>query len=225
MPLNPPLSAVIFDLDGVLLDTEPLYTQGIQEVVGAFGKVYDWSIKRDMMGRSDLEGARLLLSRLALPLSEVEYLSRREPILERLFRNAPAMPGAAELVAALTRLSVPMAVATSSRARLYQLKIQRHQWFESFDTVVCGDDPEVTALKPDPQIFLVAAARLGIVPERCVVIEDSPAGVLAARRAGMQVIALPDPGLGSAALPEPDVLADSHVQVHAALVGALQARP
>ncbi len=223
MPLKPPLSAVIFDLDGVLLDTEPLYSQGIQEVVAAFGAVYDWSLKRDMMGRSDVEGAAVLLARLGLPLTPTEYLSRREPVLERLFRDAPAMPGAAELVASLAALAVPMAVATSCRARFFQLKTQRHSWFESFGTVVCGDDPEVTALKPDPQIFLVAAARLGIIPERCVVIEDSPAGVLAARRAGMQVIALPDPALGSDAVSAADLLAGSHGEVARALLGALSA--
>jgi pseudouridine-5'-monophosphatase len=223
VPLKPPLAAVIFDLDGVLLDTEPLYTRGIQEVVGAYGKVYDWSIKRDMMGRSELEGAKLLLARLDLPLSEAEYLSRREPILERLFRTSPAMPGAADLVRALAMRGLPIAVATSSRARFFEMKTAPHAWFASFRTVVCGDDPEVVALKPDPQIFLVAAARLGIAPARCLVIEDSPAGVLAARRAGMQVAALPDPALGAAALAEADLVASSHDEIREALFATLEA--
>jgi pseudouridine-5'-monophosphatase len=223
VPLKPPLAAVIFDLDGVLLDTEPLYTQGIQEVVGAYGKVYDWSIKRDMMGQSELEGAKLLLARLELPLSEAEYLSRREPILERLFRSSPVMPGAADHVAALAMRGLPIAVATSCRARFFEMKTAPHAWFASFRTVVCGDDPEVVALKPDPQIFLVAAARLGIAPGRCLVIEDSPAGVVAARRAGMQVAALPDPALGAAALAEADLVASSHDEIREALFATLEA--
>jgi pseudouridine-5'-monophosphatase len=222
MKLRAPLRAVLFDLDGVLLNSEPIYTQGIQQVVSEFGHVYDWSIKRDMMGRSDLEGATLLVERLALPISVAEYMARREPILERLLASSPAMAGAEALVSELRARGVASAVATSSRQRLFDIKARAHAWITDFRVIVCGDDPEVKALKPAPDIFLTAASRLGIAPEWCVVVEDSPAGVLAAKRAGMQVIALPDPELGVDAVKEADLVATSYAELGEALREALE---
>jgi pseudouridine-5'-monophosphatase len=212
---------VLFDLDGVLLDTEPLYSVATQAVLDDYGKRFEWSLKRDMIGRSDIEGAELLVSRLSLPLSAREYLTLYEPQLEALFATVPPMPGAEELVAALHSRAVPQAVGTSSRLRLFQLKSKPHAWFSHFGVVVCGDDPEVKAFKPAPDIFLTAAARLGRSPSECVVIEDSPAGVMAARRAGMQVIALPAPELGEAAMGEADLVVQSHAQVRKALFSML----
>lgn len=224
MPLKPSVRAVLFDLDGVLLDTEKLYTQGIQQVVSAWGKVYDWSIKRDMIGRSEREGAEILISRLELPISMEEYMARREPALLALFANAEHMPGAPELLRALTERAVPMAVATSSKASLFQLKTKPHGFFSVFQTVVCGDDPEVKALKPAPDIFLTAARRIGQDPAGCLVIEDSPAGVRAAKSAGMQVIAIPDPGLGDAAVAEADLIVHDYTELTQAALAALAPR-
>jgi pseudouridine-5'-monophosphatase len=212
---------VLFDLDGVLLDTEPLYSDATQAVLDAYGKRFEWSLKRDMIGRSDIEGAELLVSRLELPLSAREYLALYEPLLEGLFAKVPLMPGAEELVHALHSRAVPQAVATSSRLRLFELKSKPHAFFARFGAVVCGDDPEVKAFKPAPDIFLAAAARLGKSPSECVVIEDSPAGVTAARRAGMQVIALPAPELGEAAMSEADLVVENHGQLREALFSAL----
>jgi pseudouridine-5'-monophosphatase len=223
LSLSPPLGAVLFDLDGVLLDTEPIYTVATQAVLDAYGKRFEWSLKRDMIGRSDIEGAELLVARLGLPISAREYLALYEPELDRLFARVPAMPGAEALVAALASRSVKMAVGTSSRKHLFCLKSRPHAWFSRFAEVVCGDDPEVTAFKPAPDIFLTAAARLGVLPHECVVIEDSPAGVIAARRAGMRVIALPDPELDPSALGGADLIVKSHDDVQRALFAALGA--
>lgn len=221
MSLRSPFSAILFDLDGVLLDTEPLYTDATQTLLTPYGKRFEWSLKREMIGRSDIEGAELLVSRLALPLSAREYLARYEPLLEQLFAAVPAMPGAEALVQALSARGVPLAVATSSRIQLFRLKSEPHAWFHHFSAVVCGDDPAVKAFKPAPDIFLTAAARLGIPPSQCVVVEDSPAGVMAARRAGMQVIALPAPELGDPSMNEADLVAQNHDEVRAALFTAL----
>lgn len=212
---------MLFDLDGVLLDTEPIYTLATQAVLDRYGARFEWSLKRDMLGRSDIEGAELLVARLGLPISAGEYLALYEPELDQLFARVPAMPGAEALVAALAARSVKMAVGTSSRQRLFRLKSRPHDWFSRFAEVVCGDDPEVTAFKPAPDIFLTAAARLGVAPCECVVIEDSPAGVMAARRAGMRVIALPDPALEDGALGDADLIARSHDDVQRALFSAL----
>jgi pseudouridine-5'-monophosphatase len=199
-------SHVIFDLDGVLLDTEPLYTQATQAVVGEFGCTFDWSIKGDMIGRSAMDGARYLKQKLKLPIEPEEYLRRRKPILERLFETAPEMPGARALVEGLLSRGIPLGLATSSDARHYQIKTSRHDWFSQFKTVVCGDDVRVSALKPAPDIFLVTAADLGAKPESCLVFEDSLAGVAAARAAGMQVIAMPDPNMDAARYTQADLV-------------------
>jgi pseudouridine-5'-monophosphatase len=195
MKLPRPARYVIFDLDGVLLDTEPLYTRATQQVVSPFGKVFDWSVKGDIIGRDALDGARHAVRVLNLPISPEEYLSRREPILRELFREAEEYPGARQFVEELARRGVPMAIATSSEHELCHIKIARHPWFSVFSAVVCGDDRRIESLKPAPDIFLVAATELRAAPEDCVVFEDSPAGVEAALRAGMLVVALPDPGM------------------------------
>lgn len=188
-------SHVIFDLDGVLLDTERLYTEATQAVVGEFGKTFDWALKVQMMGRHEGEAAQLLVETLALPISAEEYLRRQLPIAEQLFRSAVEVPGAAAFVAQLSERGHTLAVGTSSTRRLYDLKTSHLAWFSAFSAVISGDHPDVRHLKPAPDIFLAAARAIGGEPARCLVIEDSPAGVLAARAAGMSVIAIPDPAL------------------------------
>jgi pseudouridine 5'-phosphatase len=192
MPLRRPPAAVIFDLDGVLLDTEPLYTQAVQEIVGRWGKVFDWPVKLRTLGRGAEEGARILLSSLDVPLDVGQYLEERDRRLAELFGEARELPGARDFVAKLVERGLALAVATSSSRAQYRQKTAHHAWFEAFRVVVCGDDPEVVQLKPAPDIFLVAASRLGVVPAECLVVEDAPAGVEAARAAGMRVLALPD---------------------------------
>ncbi len=194
-----PVRHVIFDLDGVLLDTEPLYTQAIAAVAGRFGKRYDWTIKSQCIGRGTMEAARIIVDALALPLSPGELVSERDQTLVPLMATAAALPGARELAQALAARGVPMAIATSTEAPLYAVKAASHQsWLSLFAAVVCGDDPRVARPKPAPDIFLAAAASLGADPASCLVFEDSPFGVEAALAAGMQVVALPDPAMDRA---------------------------
>jgi pseudouridine-5'-monophosphatase len=189
----------IFDLDGVLLDTEPLYTEATAQVAARFGKVYDWSVKRDCIGRGTLEAARVIIDALALPLSPEALVLERDRVLVELVARAPAIAGAEAFTRALAARGVPLAIATSTEAPLYAIKAARHRdWLALFRAAVCGDDPRVARSKPAPDIFLAAAQDLGAPPETCVVFEDSPFGVEAAVAAGMQVIALPDPAMDRA---------------------------
>jgi pseudouridine-5'-monophosphatase len=217
--LKRPVSHVIFDLDGVLLDSEPVYTRATQQVIAPFGKVFDWSIKGEMIGRSSLEGARHLIKALELPLSPEEYLRRRRPLLEAMFPDVTEVRGARRFVEALCAHNVPLAVATSSESALYRLKTSRHDWFDLFTAIVCGDDPRVAALKPSPDVFLVTARDLGAAPERCLVFEDSPAGVSAARAAGMQVVALPDPAMDRSRYGEADLVIGGYDELATADIG------
>jgi pseudouridine 5'-phosphatase len=210
---------VLFDLDGVLLDSEPLYTQATQEILDPYGKTFDWSLKVHTIGRDARDGAGWLLAELGIPLGVEEYLERRERRLRDLFRTVQSVAGAREFVRALAERGVPMAVATSSHRDQYEVKVGSHPWFESFQAIVCGDDPELGRLKPAPDIFLLAAARLAADPESCLVVEDSPAGVEAARAAGMQVVAVPDPHVAPERVAAADLVVSGMVDLEPGMLG------
>lgn len=199
MKLAPAPRALLYDLDGVLLDTEPFYTRVTQEIVGEYGKTFDWAIKSNMIGRPSLESARYLVGALDLPLRPEEYLSRRERRLAELLREAPPTRGAERFTAAIAAAGLPQAIATSSERTLFDIKATRHRaWFSLFSAVVTGDDPRVICGKPAPDIFLQAAIDLGVEPRDCIVFEDAPAGVEAALAAEMRVFAIPDPAMDRA---------------------------
>ncbi len=199
MRLPRPATHVIFDLDGVLLDTELFYTEATQAIVGRFGRTFDWSIKGNMVGRPAVESARYLVRALDLPITAEEYLRVREQRLLELFAGAEPCRGARELTRALDARGVTQSVATSSEHVHFEIKTRRHrEWFRVFASVIAGDDPRLRRGKPAPDIFLLAAADADVEPSGCVVVEDSPAGVAAAHAAGMQAIAVPDPHMDRA---------------------------
>ncbi|MDR1726513.1 MAG: HAD-IA family hydrolase [Acidobacteriota bacterium] len=195
----PEITHVIYDNDGLLLDTEPFYTAAHGAVAARYGKTFDWSVKGRVIGLRAEDSARIVIDALRLPLTVPEYLEARRAKLEELFPQAEPLPGAVRLTRHLARLGVPQAVATSADRPHFELKVTRHrEWYGVFDLVVTGDDPDVGEGKPAPDIFLLAAARMGAEPGRCLVLEDSPAGVAAARAAGMYAVAVPDPHMDRA---------------------------
>jgi pseudouridine 5'-phosphatase len=214
LKLSRPVRCAIFDLDGVLLDTEHFYTEVTSEICGQYGKIFDWSIKRNMIGRPSLESARYLVQALSLPIEPEEYLARRAVRLEELFEQSKEKPGAEAFTRALAARGIPIAVATSTERHLLARKILDHaDWFSLFNAIVVGDDPRVKKGKPAPDTFLVAAEDLGMKPADCVVFEDAPAGLEAAHAAGMQVVAIPDEGMDRSAYSAAELVIDAYADL------------
>jgi pseudouridine-5'-monophosphatase len=191
------IKGVIFDLDGLLLDTEPIYLEAIGKTCLKYGKEYSIDIRVDVVGKDELLGAELIVNKLQIPLTAKEFLQERSKILEVLLPHAKPMKGAYKLCEHLYKNSIPMAVATSSVGDSVKLKLQNHQkWFSLFNgKIISGDHPSIKQAKPAPDIFLAAAKMIQVNSENCLVFEDSPSGVLAGKNAGMTVVSVPEPFL------------------------------
>ncbi len=187
-----PITHLIYDFDGLLLDTEPIYCRVNEIIANRYGKTFTPALHRQIMGRQALECAQILVDKLALPLTAEAHLEARNQIIYDLLPEAKPMPGAVAITQRFYQLGVPQAIATSSAQVTFSLKTQRYQaWLAIFQEIVLGSDPAVKRSKPAPDSFLVAAQRLEADPAQCLVFEDSPAGVKAAKQAGMSVVAVP----------------------------------
>jgi HAD superfamily hydrolase (TIGR01509 family) len=217
-PMRRPV-AVIFDMDGLMLDTESLGTRTWQDASAQTGIDFDLDLLRSMIGRN-YRDCRVMLREHYGPAYPVEQLTAAclvafDAIVAR--EGIAQKPGLTELLDWLERENVPRAVATSTRRDRAQAQLTQQRLFDRFAALVGGD--EVAIGKPAPDIFLMAAQRLAVPAADCVVLEDSEPGVRAALAAGMMPIMVPDLHAPSAALlaRAPLVLPTLHdVQAHLA---------
>lgn len=205
-----PITHLIYDLDGLLLDTEPIHAKVNHLMAARYGKTFNLSIHAKIIGRTAEDSARIIIEMLDLPLTVSEYLKQRDAIIFDLYPTSRPMPGAVELTQHFHRHGIPQAIATSSARIRFSSKTTHHQgWLQLFHCIVLGDDPDIEQGKPAPDSFLVTAKRLGTTPDHCLVFEDSIAGVTAAKRAGMAVVAVPAPNISKILFQEADDILES----------------
>jgi len=192
-PSVPP-RAILFDMDGLMLESEELWSEVDRAVTLAHGVRFDPDLKPLFMGCEKLESARRFCEAYGLNEAPESIAAQRLDLACRFYRErVRLMPGLPELVKDLTAWGRPLAVATSADRRIVSIVRARFGIFASFQAVVCADD--VRRGKPAPDLFLGAAARLEVLPRDAVVLEDSPNGVAAALSAGMRVVGVPNPAL------------------------------
>jgi HAD superfamily hydrolase (TIGR01509 family) len=182
-----PYTAVIFDMDGVLADTEPIYHHAMQLVLKPFGARIDEQQQRDMMGKSIEDTWAYLAAAFNLegPLDALvdayDLELRRQLALVR-----ETLPGVREVLAALRRRAIPIAVASSSLPEWIDALLGGLHLTHAFDAAVSAR--HAAHPKPAPDVYLLAASRLNTDPSRCIAIEDTPTGLASARAAGMLAV-------------------------------------
>jgi len=184
--------AVIFDMDGLMLDTEPIYKIAWQASAAELGYPIDDAFYATFVGRPNVECERDLVARFGSGFPLGQFRARWPPVwkTEASARGIRKKAGLMELLAFLDTQDVARAVATSTEAGDAAFTLRSAGLDTRFGVIVTGD--EVAKGKPAPDIYLEAAKRLQIAPEACIALEDSEAGILAASRAGMVPLLVPD---------------------------------
>jgi pseudouridine-5'-monophosphatase len=187
-----PIKAIICDIDGLLLDTEPIFAEAMNEATG-YPLTPDFH--RKLMGRSGFEAAPWIKEKYNLSYSHEEIIERIDVALKSRLGKAKLMRGVIPLISGFKARKLPLGLATGSNRTNFKVRTDPHsEFFSQFDAATCGD--EVSKGKPDPEVFLTSMRKLGIdTPENCLVFEDAPAGVKAANNARMAVVMVPDPNL------------------------------
>jgi HAD superfamily hydrolase (TIGR01509 family) len=185
------IDVVIFDLDGVLIDSEQLWNEAKKELVRSAGGRWREEASTAMLGMSSTEWSAYMHDSLGVKLSPEQINTEVVHRMERMYRSQlPLLPGAVDAVRALGALW-PLGLASSSNRELIELVLELSGLADAFAVTVSSE--EVPRGKPAPDVYLDAARRLGVQPAHCVAIEDSGNGLRAAAAAGLAVIAVPNP--------------------------------
>jgi HAD superfamily hydrolase (TIGR01509 family) len=181
--------AVLFDMDGLLIDSEPLWLEAETAIMARLGAGWSEKDQAELLGGSLDRTVRYLLGKATRPAPpEVVGEWLMSDIIERVHRGGvPVRPGARELLASVETAGLPHALVTSSERTFMEAVLAGTGM--RFDVLVCAED--VSATKPDPEPYLLAAKLLGVHPGDCFALEDSPNGVASAEAAGCQLFAVP----------------------------------
>jgi HAD superfamily hydrolase (TIGR01509 family) len=199
------IEAVIFDLDGVLVQTEEIWDDVREAYAAEHGAQYDAEAQRAMMGMSSLEWSAYMNEELGMPFEPAEISAEVVRRMEARYRERlPLIEGAVEAVGRLAA-RWPLGLASSSNRPLIDAVLELSGLAPFFAATVSSE--EVERGKPAPDVYLECARRLGVAPTTCAAIEDSHAGIRSAKAAGMRVVAIPNPTYP----PDPEALAQADV--------------
>ncbi|MCJ1391535.1 hypothetical protein MMC18_004399 [Xylographa bjoerkii] len=210
-PSFPPIRACLFDMDGLLIDSEDIYTLVTNTILSTYSRPpLPWKIKAQLQGRPGPSANAIFQSWAQLPISQSEYAAQQSALQQQHFPSTRPLPGVPALLKNLRKAGVQLALATSSNKRNFRLKTAHlGEFFGCFDEErrVLGDDERIKEGrgKPAPDIYLLAMEMVNVGlrrrgerevrREECLVFEDSVPGIEAGRRAGMRVVWCPHPGL------------------------------
>lgn len=188
----PQRQAIIFDMDGLMVDTEPISREAWREVVGLYGHYLTDDVYRQIIGLRLDQSAQIICDAYAIPLIADQLAATKDKIFAQYrAQGVPVMPGLMALQAAIQERGLPWAVATSSSRHHAETILAQLGLADACGAIAAGN--EAAQGKPAPDIYLLAAERLGISPEYCLALEDSAPGCRAALAAGMKVVAVPTP--------------------------------
>ena len=182
--------AFLFDLDGVLIDSEPLHGQAWKETAALFDLNLTLEQLKLLRGKRRIDCANELVKLIPKTVEAKDLLDRHRPISRQLILRAQAMQGGESLVERCHKNNIPMALVTSSSVESFQIKTTQHKWMNLFSVIVLGDEKLLAKGKPAPDPYLLAAKKLNIAPQECWAVEDSIAGVSSALEAGCYVLFL-----------------------------------
>ncbi len=182
--------AFLFDLDGVLIDSEPLHGQAWKETAALFDLNLTYRQLKLLRGKRRIDCANEIVELIPNKVEIEDVLRLHKPISRRLILTAQAMPGSESLVKTCHKNNIPMALVTSSSSESLKNKTVHHKWINLLSIQVLGDDNLLEKGKPAPDPYLLAAEKLNIAPQECWAVEDSISGVSSALKAGCFVFFL-----------------------------------
>ncbi len=186
------LTSILFDLDGVLADSEPSWNEIDAAFLRPYGVDYRGQHKDQVLGKSYRLAVEFYREQFALRTEMEQLLLERETIARDFYAvHIPIFPSVPGVLGALKKQGLKMGLATSSVSELVVPFLRRHDIERFFDAITTGE--EVVRGKPNPDIYLKAAEKVGDSPEDCLVVEDALSGIAAGKAAGMRVVAIPDP--------------------------------
>lgn len=212
------IQAVIFDLDGTLMDSMWLWEAIDIEFLGRFGISLPQDLQKEIEGLSFSETAAYFKKRFEIPMTLDQIMECwNEMAIDKYENQVPFKPYAREFLLLLKDRGIKTGIATSNSRKLVDAVLASHNASELFDTVVVGC--QVARGKPSPDIYLYAAEILKVSPDKCLVFEDVPAGILAGKRAGMRVIAVED-DFSKFMKEEKKEMADGYIESYLPLIEA-----